>query len=192
MIASHDSKKGVSHLEALVSRHPQISENDPVTLELLAKHSKVQLGDMIEIYNKKSHRPYELAPQGLDVLCSAIHIMEMEHDIESLGITQAPEPVLHSTLPLPSRPPPLIRQKGYYQPAPISVHAHKPVSPPPLPSRPRPVIVPSPKKDMRAFDEDALLKVYEYVNRCERWMRKEIKTQPAPKSLSNKYKDYIH
>jgi hypothetical protein len=105
----------------------------------------------------------------------------------------APEPVLHSTLPLPSRPPPLIRQKGYYQPAPVRHIKHpEPVSPPPLPSRPRPIKVPSPKKDMRAFDEDALLKVYEYVNRCERWMRKEIKTQPAPKSLSNKYKDYIH
>ena len=64
MMASQDKKKGVSHLEQVVLRHPQISENDPVTLELLAKHSKVQLGDMIEIYNKKSHRPYELAPQG--------------------------------------------------------------------------------------------------------------------------------
>jgi len=196
MMASQDKKKGVSHLEALLSRHPEISENDPVTLELLAKHSKIQLGDMIEIYNKKSHRPYELAPQGLDSLCQAIHIMEMEHDIESLGITQAPEtkspePVVHCTLPLPSKPPTLIRQKGYYQPAPIHIKPCVHVSAPPLPSRPRPIKVPSPKKDMRAFDEESLLKVYEYVNRCERWMRKEIKTQPTPKSLSNKYKDYI-
>lgn len=190
-MASSDRKKGASHLEQLVMRHPEISEDDPVTLELLSKYSKVQLADMIEIYNKKADRPYELAPNGLDVLCSAIHIMR----VEELGITEAPEakapkPVVHSTLPLPSRAPPLIRQKAYYQPAPMPRHV--PESPPATPPRPRPIKVPEPIKDTRVFDEQALLKVYEYVNRCERWMKKEIKTQPAPKSLSNKYKDYIH
>lgn len=187
MMASSDRKKGASHLEQLVLRHPEIGDDDPVTLELLAKHSKVQLADMIEVYNKKSDRPYELAPTGLDVLCSAIHTMRAEE----LGITEAPKPVVHSTLPLPSRPPPLIRQKGYYQPAPLP--STLPESPPATPPRRvSPVIVPQPKKDTRVFDEQALIKVYEYVNRCERWMKKEIKTQPAPKSLSNKYKDYIH
>ena len=185
-MASSDRKKGASHLEQLVMRHPEICDDDPVTLELLAKYSKVQLADMIEIYNKKADKPYELAPTGLDVLCSAIHKMEKEE----LGITEAPEPVVHSTLPLPSRPPPLVRQKGYFQPVPpIPVRAP---APSPLPPRPIPVKVPEQKKDNRVFDKDALVKVYEYVNRCERWMRKEIKTQPTPKSLSNKYKDYIH
>ena len=112
---------------------------------------------------------------------------------EELGITEAPEPVVHSTLPLPSRPPPLVRQKGYFQPVPpIPVRAPAPSPLPPLPPRPKPVKAPEQKKDNRVFDKDALVKVYEYVNRCERWMRKEIKTQPTPKSLSNKYKDYIH
>lgn len=191
-MAASDRKKGTCHLEQLVLRHPEIGDDDPVTLELLAKHSKVQLADMIEIYNKKSDRPYELAPTGLDVLCSAIHVMKAEE----LGITETPEakapkPVIHSTLPLPSRPPPLIRQKGYYQPAPLP--SMLPESPPPAtPPRPRPIKVPQLKKDTRVFNQEALVKVYEYVNRCERWMRKQIKTQPAPKSLSNKYKDYIH
>ena len=191
-MASQDKRKGASHLEQLVMRHPQISDDDPLTLELLAKHSKVQLADMIEIYNKKANKPYELAPTGLDILCSAIHKMEEE----KLSIVEAPKPVIHSTLPLPSRPPPLVRQKGYFQPAPIPtkpVAATPAATPaPPLPPRPRPVKAPEQKKDNRVFDEEALIKVYEYVNRCERWMRKEIKTQPTPKSLSNKYKDYIH
>jgi hypothetical protein len=189
MMASQDKRKGASHLEQLVIRHPEIGEDDPVTLELLAKYSKVHLSDMIEIYNKKSDKDYELAPTGLDVLCQAIHRMEKEE----IGIVEAKviDAVVHCTLPMPSKPPPLIRQKGYFQPAPNPVHAPAPASPPPLPPRPRPVKAPEQKKDTRVFDEDALVKVYEYVNRCERWMRKEIKTQPTPKSLSNKYKDYI-
>ena len=187
-MASQDKRKGASHLEQLVMRHPEICDDDPVTLELLAKHSKVQLADMIEIYNKKSDKPYELSPNGLDALCQAIHKMEEE----KLSILEAKviDAVVHSTLPLPSRPPPLVRQKGYFQPAPIPTKPTAATPPPPLP--PRPVKAPEQKKDTRVFDEDALVKVYEYVNRCERWMRKEIKTQPTPKSLSNKYRDYIH
>ena len=190
-MASQDKIRGASHLEQLVLRHPKICDDDPVTLELIAKYSKVQLADMIQIYNKKADKPYELAPTGLDVLCQAIHVMEKEE----LGIVEekAPKPVVHSTLPLPSKAPPLIRQKGYFQPAPIPTKPVAATPAPPLPPRPvSPIKVPEQKKDTRVFDEEALIKVYEYVNRCERWMRKEIKTQPTPKSLSNKYRDYIH
>ena len=188
-MASQDKIRGASHLEQLVLRHPEICDDDPVTLELLAKHSKVQLADMIEIYNKKADKPYELAPTGLDLLCSAIHKMEKEE----LNILEAKviDAAVHCTLPIPSKPPPLIRQKGYFQPAPIPTKPAAATPAPPLPPRPRPVKAPEQKKDTRAFDKEALIKVYEYVNRCERWMRKEIKTQPTPKSLSNKYRDYI-
>ena len=212
MKASSDKRKGATHLEQLVARNPSIGDDTPVTLEVLAKNTVVQLGDMIEIYNKASASPYEQLPQpdGLDMLADAVEAVELKSPqspvsnvnvaddeqvkmfIENVAkknsdvflpekkdgvkykikgfstknktIMQGIE-LVDETDKLPVTKPKLVRQVGVYKE-------------PPKP------------KDTRVFDQNGLLKVYEFVNRVERWRNKEIKTQPAPKKLSSKYAIY--
>lgn len=201
MKASSDKSKGATHLEQLVLRNPLIGDDVPVTLEVLSDHTKVRLDDMITIYNKKSDKPYEpfheIIPTGLDLICKAVEKLKAEDSKAEDKAKAAVKREEHSVLPLPAGPPPLIRQKGYYwqghphpKPPALSHPVSREPSPPPplsIPVNPTSVTF----KDDREFDEEALLKVYEFVNRVERWMLREIKTQPTPKSLSSKYESYM-
>ena len=227
MMLSNDGKKGCTHLEQLCNRN-KIDKTKPITLEILAAHSVVQLADLITVYNKHAgpKEEYEQTPTKLDVLAAAAAETKpktLKDNIKEQGNIQVEPfdmvefckaaPVKGSDVKLPA--------KSYTHKFKIKGFSTKkktlldglevvPIKNPKTPSLSKeldkfiplnerlellPVGKPKltrqkgiHKTDLRKFNEDALLKAFEFANRVERWRLGEIKTQPAPKKLSNKYR----
>jgi hypothetical protein len=224
MMLANDGKKGCTHLEQLCNRN-NIDRTKPITLEILAAHSVVQLADLIIVYNKHAgpDKEYEQTPSKMDLLVAAAEVVEpkkktLKDHIEDQGnIKVAPVDMMefaklacvkNGDVKLPDKSDThKFKIKGFstkkktllqgMEVVPIKnpkkesmasefnklLEAQKlPVGKPKLVRQ-----VGIHKQDMRKFDDEALLKAFEFANRVERWRLGEIKTQPAPKKLSSKY-----
>ena len=200
MKASSDKRRGATHLESLVARNPSIGDDSPVTLELLSKHCKIELEDLYTIYNKYSKVPYPRLPEAtpLDTLASLATVLQDEVKKGNIKVMPDEEvnkfienaPKKNSDVFLPTK------KEGVKYKIPKFSTKNKtlldgievvsddlPVEKPKLVRQVGVHKMP----DAREFDEKALLKVYEFVNRLERFKLGEIKTQPAPKKISSKY-----
>ena len=71
MMLANDGRSGCTHLEQLCNRN-NIDRTKPITLEILAFYSVVQLADLIIVYNKHAGpgKEYEQTPSKMDILAS--------------------------------------------------------------------------------------------------------------------------
>jgi len=220
MKASSDKRRGATHLEQLVSRHPKIGDDTPLTLEVLSLHSKIELDDLVSIYNRATTtKPYPLigkneltamaeelenAVNPLDTLASVAETLE--HEVKNGNIKVMPDkevlnfienaPKKNSNVVLPGKKEGIkykvkgfsTKKKTMLEGLELAQSDELPVDKPKLVRQVGVYKQPEEKKEeRREFDEAALIKVYEYVNRIERYNLGQIKTIPAPKKISSKY-----
>jgi len=201
MKASSDKRRGATHLESLVARNPGIGDDTPATLEVIAKHCKIELDDLCSIYDKHAKIPYprlsEINP--LDTLASVAEVLEAE--VKNGNIKVMPdEQVLNFIQNAPKKGANIVlpgkkegvkyKVKGFSTKKKTMLEGLELAESDDLPvDRPKLVrqvgVYKQPEK--REFDEAALIKVYEFVNRIEKYNIGQIKTQPAPKKISSKY-----
>lgn len=204
MKASADKRRGATHLESLVARNPGIGDDTPVTLEVIAKHCKIELDDLCQIYDKHSKIPYPRLPEvnPLDTLASVAEVLEAEVKNGNIKVMPDEEvlnflenaPKKNSNVVLPGKKDGIkykvkgfsTKKKTILEGLELAESDELPVSKPKL-VRQVGVYKPSEKSEKREFDEAALTKVYEFTNRLQRFNLGEIKTQPAPKKISSKY-----
>lgn len=226
MKASSDKRKGATHLEQLVLRNPKIGDDTPLTLELLAQHTKVEFDDLKFIYDKTASKPYPLAPavSHVEKLIEKFDIKEptppaktgnikVDTDEEILKfIENAPKKGADIVLP-GKKDDVKFQVKGFStkkktmldgieiapikkSKCPLSLAFNKMlIENPPTDDLPvhKPKLVRQvgvyKQPETREFEEAALIKVYEFVNRLQRFNLGQIKTQPPPKKISSKYID---
>ena len=92
MMLANDGRSGCTHLEQLCNRN-NIDKTKPITLEILATHSVVQLADLIIVYNKHAgpDKEYEQTPSKMDILASvASEKKTLKDHIEDQGNIKVP------------------------------------------------------------------------------------------------------
>ena len=200
MKASSDKRRGATHLEQLVSRNPGIGDDSPVTLELLSKHCKIEFEDLCTIYNKHSEIQYPRLPEAtaLDTLASLSTVLQDELKNGNIKVMSDDEvvkfienaPKKNSDIVLPGK-----KEGVKYKIPKFSTKNKTLLEGIEVVSDDLPVEKPELVRqvgihkltDPREFNEKALLKVYEFVNRLERFKLGKIKTIPPPKKISSKY-----
>jgi hypothetical protein len=169
MMLANDKRRGSRHPEQICKRHG-LDRNKPLTLELLAEKCKFDIADLITIHDKYAKHPYK-TEQKTEQKREA----DPFHDNGKVNLEE-----VITALDMLAKTDKKIKAIGTVKKLKAMnniINAVQKKSP----------VLKKEKGYIKPIDEKAYLKVYEFVNRLERYKLGQLKNPPTPKKIANKY-----
>jgi hypothetical protein len=168
MMLANDKRRGSRHPEQICKRH-NLDRNKPLTLELLAEKCKIDISDLINIHDKYAQTTYKKEQKR-----------EADPFHDKNGKVKLGEVL--KALDMLSKSDKKIKAIGTVKKLEAINNVINNVNVPK-----KPPVLKKEKGYTTKIDEKAFLKVYEFVNRLERYKLGQLKHPPGPKKIANKY-----